>query len=54
MPYADPLADGPVIRDAADAARAAAGGAFGLAETIELAREFIAEAGAKMRRRSRS
>jgi tryptophan synthase alpha chain len=47
IPYSDPLADGPVIRDAADAARAAAGGAFGLAETIELAREFLAEAGAE-------
>lgn len=46
VPFADPLADGPVIRDAADAARAAAGGAFGLAETIELAAEFIAGAGA--------
>jgi len=45
IPYADPLADGPVIRDAANAARTAAGGAFGLAETIELAREFIAESG---------
>jgi len=45
IPYADPLADGPVIREAADAARAAAGGTFGLAETIELAREFIGEAG---------
>jgi tryptophan synthase alpha chain len=45
IPYADPLADGPVIREAADAARAAAGGAFGLAETIELARDFLAEAG---------
>jgi tryptophan synthase alpha chain len=45
IPYADPLADGPVIREAADAARAAAGGAFGLAETIDLAREFIASAG---------
>ena len=42
VPYSDPLADGPVIRDAADAARAAAGGAFGLAETIDLAREFVA------------
>ncbi len=47
VPFADPLADGPVIRDAADAARAAAGGAFGLTETIDLAREFIAEAGAE-------
>jgi len=45
VPYSDPLADGPVIRDAAEAARAAAGGAFGLAETISLARDFIAEAG---------
>ena len=45
IPYADPLADGPVIRAAADAARAAAGGSFGLAETIELAREFLGEAG---------
>jgi tryptophan synthase alpha chain len=45
VPYADPLADGPVIRDAADAAREAAGGAFGLAETIDLASEFTAEAG---------
>jgi tryptophan synthase alpha chain len=45
VPYTDPLADGPVIRNAAEAARAAAGGAFGLAETIELARDFVAEAG---------
>jgi tryptophan synthase alpha chain len=45
VPYSDPLADGPVIRDAADAAREAAGGAFGLAETILLAAEFLAEAG---------
>jgi tryptophan synthase alpha chain len=45
VPYSDPLADGPVIRDAADAARAAAGGAFGLAETIDLAREFTVDAG---------
>ena len=45
IPYADPLADGQVIRDAADAARAAAGGASGLAETIELARDFIGDAG---------
>jgi tryptophan synthase alpha chain len=45
VPYSDPLADGPVIREAADAARAAAGGGFGLAETVDLAREFIATAG---------
>jgi tryptophan synthase alpha chain len=45
VPFADPLADGPVIRDAADAARAAAGGAFGLAETIDLAREYLGEVG---------
>ena len=41
VPYADPLADGPVIRDAAEAARKAREGGFGLAETIELAAEFI-------------
>ncbi len=41
VPYADPLADGPVIRDAAEAARAAAPGGFGLSETIALAAEFI-------------
>lgn len=45
VPYADPLADGPVIRDAAEEARLAAGGAFGLAETIDLAREFTQSAG---------
>ena len=45
VPYADPLADGPVIRDAAEEARFVAGGAFGLAETIDLAREFTAAAG---------
>jgi tryptophan synthase alpha chain len=44
IPYADPLADGPVIREAADVAMAAEGG-FGLAETIALARDFIAGAG---------
>lgn len=42
VPYADPLADGPVIRDAAEAARSANPGGFGLAETIELAGEFVA------------
>jgi len=45
VPFADPLADGPVIRDAAEVAREAAGGVFGLAETIDLAAEFIAAAG---------
>ena len=45
VPYTDPLADGPVIRDAADAARAAAGGTYGLSETIALAGEFVASAG---------
>jgi tryptophan synthase alpha chain len=45
VPYTDPLADGPVIRNAAEAARTAAGGAFGLAETIELTRDFVAQAG---------
>lgn len=44
VPYADPLADGPVIRDAAEAARAANEGGFGLAETIDLAREFVSAA----------
>ena len=41
VPYADPLADGPTIREAAEVARAAHEGGFGLAETIELAAEFI-------------
>jgi len=45
VPYADPLADGPVIRDAADAARAASPHGFGLAETIELAAGFLGERG---------
>jgi tryptophan synthase alpha chain len=36
VPYADPLADGPTIVDAADVARSAPGG-FGLAETLGLA-----------------
>jgi tryptophan synthase alpha chain len=41
VPYADPLADGPVIREAADVARKAGNGGFGLAETIGLAAEFV-------------
>jgi len=45
VPYADPLADGPVIRDAADAAREANPGGFGLAETISLAEEFLGSRG---------
>ena len=45
VPYADPLADGPVIRDAAEVARSANPGGFGLAETIELAAEFLGERG---------
>jgi tryptophan synthase alpha chain len=39
VPYADPLADGPTIVDAADLARSAPGG-FGLAETLGLALEL--------------
>lgn len=45
VPYADPLADGPVIREAAEKARAAAEGRFGLTETIALAADFLAQAG---------
>lgn len=41
VPYADPLADGLVIRQAAEEARASNPGGFGLAETIELAAEFL-------------
>jgi tryptophan synthase alpha chain len=41
VPYADPLADAPVIVAAADEARANPGG-FGLAETLALAAEFDA------------
>ena len=41
MPFADPLADGPVIREAAEVAREANEGGFGLAETIDLAAEFV-------------
>ncbi len=40
VPYGDPVADGPVIAEAAGVARE---GGFGLAETIELAREFLGE-----------
>lgn len=45
VPYADPLADGAVIRDAAAAAMRSAAGGFGLAETIALAKDFINDAG---------
>jgi tryptophan synthase alpha chain len=41
VPYADPLADGPVIQHAAEVARAQAGG-FGLSETLDLAAEVTA------------
>lgn len=44
VPYADPLADGPTIVDAADVARAADRG-FGLAETLALAAELTAGPG---------
>lgn len=44
VPYADPLADGPTIVDAAEVARAAEGG-FGLAETLALASELTATPG---------
>jgi len=43
VPYADPLADGPTIVEAAKVARAAEGG-FGLAETLALAAEFTSDA----------
>lgn len=43
VPYADPLADGPTIVHAAEAARAAAPDGFGLAESIELVAEFLGE-----------
>jgi tryptophan synthase alpha chain len=45
VPYGDPLADGPTIREAADAARAAAPGGFGLKETVGLVREYSASSG---------
>jgi tryptophan synthase alpha chain len=44
VPYADPVADGPVIVAAAEQARAQQGG-FGLAETLALAAEFVADPG---------
>ncbi len=45
VPYADPLADGPVIAEAAAAAHSANEGGFGLAETIALVAEFRADPG---------
>ncbi len=44
VPYSDPLADGPVIQRAGALASAAPGG-FGLTESIDLAREFLADPG---------
>lgn len=46
VPYADPLADGPVIREAAEIARSANEGGFGFVETVSLAADFLVEAGA--------
>jgi tryptophan synthase alpha chain len=43
VPYGDPLADGPAIVEAASAARAAAPGGFGLAETLILAAELTGD-----------
>jgi tryptophan synthase alpha chain len=40
VPYTDQLADGTVIVNASSAARVAAGGAFGLVETLDLLTEF--------------
>ena len=45
VPYTDQLADGPVIVNASAAARAAAGGDFGLTETLDLLAEFRRGAG---------
>ncbi len=42
VPYADPLADGPTIVDAADVARSAPGG-FGLAETLGIALDLAGD-----------
>jgi tryptophan synthase alpha chain len=44
VPYGDPLADGPVIAEAARVAREQEGG-FGLAEAIALAAEFVGTTG---------
>lgn len=43
VPYGDPLADGPTIVEAANVARAATPGGFGLAETLTLAAELTAD-----------
>lgn len=45
VPYSDALADGPVIVRAANAARQAAPGGFGLPHAIDLAEEFLTGAG---------
>jgi tryptophan synthase alpha chain len=45
VPYTDQLADGPVIVEASTVARTAAGGRFGLAETLDLLAEFRRGAG---------
>ncbi|MHB1136151.1 MAG: tryptophan synthase subunit alpha [Coriobacteriia bacterium] len=44
VPYGDPLADGPVIADAAAVARAGEGG-FGLVHAIQVAEAFIRDPG---------
>ncbi len=41
VPYTDQLADGPVIVNASARAREAAGGSFGLVETLEVVADFI-------------
>lgn len=45
VPYGDPLADGPVIADAAKEAMAAAGGTSGLVQALEIAAEFLSGPG---------